>query len=885
MAKNCLKGILLFCLTILVFCEDPYEANPFYVDPTTVKKENAKWTMKLKNHHDVSQNKANPEILSAAVTFECLDERVMRFKMIDATTDRWEVKLANPNPGKGYIPAPIAEMGLKYSDDPFGFEIIDPTSQELVVSTLKPTNSSLKFYDKYLEFGEWFSSQKMYGLGERVTKEFQLCAGRDWCVYTTFNKDEVSPVDDGSPPGGKQDYGHQPFYMIQLQSKKFIGVLFLNSNDQDTVLVKNAITKGLNVYHKPIGGIFDVYYFYPGTAEVVMQKYHSLIGRPYVAPFWSLGFHQCRYGWENLKVVQNVVANFEQADIPLEVVWADIDYMKEYADFTIDPIRYGGLGDFVKELHKKTMRWVPIIDAGLKYDKDDPYYQKGEKNGAFIKSAWTRQTLIGKVWPGLAVFPDWMTPYATTLWQEGLDDLHTQAEFDGIWIDMNEVSNFCDGECRNITRFDEDHHLRKSSTRMLEVGEFGSDPHDPHEFDNLPYYPGGKDPSHKTLSMTGYHRATNDYEDKFYKEYNLHSIWPLEEAKATHNYFVEKVKERPFLLTRASFPGSGLYTSKWLGDNFATWEFLRYSIVGLYSFQMYGIPLVGADICGFIFDTTEELCARWMQVGSFYPFSRNHNDIHSKPQEPYIWEKVATASRNAIRQKYSILRYYYTKLFEVSLYGGSLVRPMFFEFPKDEKVYEKTEFTFMIGPALLVAPVLHQGLLYAYPYCPNENWYDAYSGAILYEYDPEAREGRQLTLSAGFDYVNVLLRGGNIIPFQDALGAKVRRTELLKFIPMEIIVALDHNGNAKGSLIVDEGDSVDPIGKKEYRHITLAYTGASKLLNVELLNDYPKTYNFEKFTKLSFWGADGLAAVSKACLLYTSPSPRDATLSRMPSSA
>lgn len=57
------------------------------------------------------------------------------------------------------------------------------------------------------------------------------------------------------------------------------------------------------------------------------------------------------------------------------------------------------------------------------------------------------------------------------------------------------------------------------------------------------------------------------------------------------------------------------------------WIYLRLSLAEIFNFNLFGIPLVGSDICGFTLETTAEMCARWSQVGVFYPFSRNHNNI------------------------------------------------------------------------------------------------------------------------------------------------------------------------------------------------------------------------------------------------------------------
>ena len=56
---------------------------------------------------------------------------------------------------------------------------------------------------------------------------------------------------------------------------------------------------------------------------------------------------------------------------------------------------------------------------------------------------------------------------------------------------------------------------------------------------------------------------------------------------------------RSFVISRSTFPGSGVHTGHWTGDNIATAEDMYYSIPGMLNFQMFGIPLVGSDICGF----------------------------------------------------------------------------------------------------------------------------------------------------------------------------------------------------------------------------------------------------------------------------------------------
>eukprot|EP00826_Nyctotherus_ovalis_P056157 TRINITY_DN7530_c0_g2_i3.p1 TRINITY_DN7530_c0_g2~~TRINITY_DN7530_c0_g2_i3.p1 ORF type:complete len:271 (-),score=47.99 TRINITY_DN7530_c0_g2_i3:149-961(-) len=227
-----------------------------------------------------------------------------------------------------------------------------------------------------------------------------------------------------------------------------------------------------------------------------------------------------------------------------------------------------------------------------------------------------------------------------------------------------------------------------------------------------------------------------------------------------------------------------------------------------------------------------------------------------------------TATRNSMRQKYSISRYYYTKLFEVSLYGGSLIRPLFFEFPHDSGVYAKTESMFMIGPALLVAPVLHKGAVLSYPYCTNEDWYDLRTFAKVYSYKPGEKNGAEVKVPGGFDFVPVLIRGGSIIPYQPI--ERVNRITSMPKMLMTLLLAPDHNGEAKGTIVVDDGVSIDTIKNKTYTHLEFKFSMDRKIMVVKILNNRNPQMNTEEMvTSITVLGAEKLASKPSLCVTIT----------------
>jgi alpha-glucosidase len=631
-------------------------------------------------------------------------------------------------------------------------------------------------------------------------------------------------------------YGSHPMYLEHRKSGSH-GVLLLNSNGMD-VKFNHSEAGDLYLEYNTIGGVLDFYFFAGPTPADVSRQHAQALGLPAMMPYWSLGFQQAKYGYWDVNYLAEVVANYSKANLPLEVIWADIDHMFERKDFTVDPERFppAKLREFIDTVHKRDQKFVMILDPGISTDTNYSTFTRGNELGAFLKAA-DGSNYRGVQWAGEVVWPDYISEEAQEWWTKEFElffDPETGFKINGIWIDMNEVSNFCsDINC------DPGRHAEETNTPP----EPANPPRD-NTGREIPGFPDSFQPQIPLNARQGdlgdkkglpdrnvfnpAYRINNKQGDlsdnTLYTnitnrdgtlQYDTHNMYGLTMAKATYaSMLAIHPGKRPFVLTRSTFLTSGKWAAHWFGDNASTWDDYRLLIAQVLGFSaIHNMPMVGSDVCGFNFAAQEKMCARWSMLAAFMPFMRNHADISAPVQEFYQWESVTISARKALNARYRLLDYFYTALHRSSSVGTPSMNPLFFIYPSDEKTYN-IDLQFFFGDSILVSPVVGNNAQSVTFYLPDDIFYD------FWTYKQVQGQGKNVTLEGlGWDEIPVHIRGGTILPLR---SQSANTTEALRHNNFTLVVATGKDGNAEGSLYLDDGESIET----KYSDIKFSWDGS-----------------------------------------------------------
>ncbi|KAG8449629.1 hypothetical protein GDO86_016317 [Hymenochirus boettgeri] len=508
-------------------------------------------------------------------------------------------------------------------------------------------------------------------------------------------------------------------------------------------------------------GIVDMFLLLGPRPQDVFRQYAHLTGYQAFPPKFSLGYHQCRWNYEDEADVEAVDSGFDEHQIPYDVIWLDIEHTDKKKYFTWDNERFPNPIRMQEELQKKRRKLVVISDPHIKVDPDYILYSEAKDRGYFVKDR-NGQDFEGSCWPGTSSYLDFTNP-AVRDWYSAqfvLDKYKGSTEVLFIWNDMNEPSVF---EAPEMT-------MPKSAV----------------------HYKGWE---HRDLhNLYGFYQQMSTYEGLIQRSHGL---------------------ERPFVLTRSFFAGSQRHGAVWTGDNKAEWEYLKISVPMLLTLSVTGISFCGADVGGFVGDPDPELLIRWYQAGAFQPFFRAHSIQDSKRREPWLFGANSTALiKRAIEERYTLLPFWYLLFYRAHVYAEPVMRPLWVEFPKNPEIFGE-EKQYMLGNALLVVPVLEPGVSELDVLFPGsgERWYEFRKHECI-------MGSLRQKVNIALDEIPVYQRGGSIIPMHTRTG---KSTGWMDDFPYELCVALDSKGSAEGELFLDDGHSFEYLQKNMFSYRRLVY--------------------------------------------------------------
>jgi alpha-glucosidase len=520
-------------------------------------------------------------------------------------------------------------------------------------------------------------SMRFYGLGEKNTgmeKSGHICNFWNTDAFLDFGltRSEVEATDPL--------YASVPYVLIE-QETGCVGILlnnpypsFMNLGAKENIanLLDASEAEPQCISIGAYDGTPELYFILGTSVKEVTRKLQRLTGITALPPLWSLGYHQCRFGYRDLADLEELDQKFDALGIPCDGLWLDIHYMDGFKVFTVDEKGFKDHSSRIERLQEKGRKIVPIIDPGVKNHPDFGVFNSGQAVDAFCKTP-EGNLYSGFVWPGRTAFPDFSQARVREWWAGQVKSFTEEFAFDGYWIDMNDPS---------------------TGSSELEDMLF-NDGQDSHE-------------SYHNQYALGMQEAT---------------LAGLESAIGN---------KRPFIISRSGFIGSQQFSAIWTGDNWSNYFHLREGIAMTLNLSLSGIPFNGPDVPGFAGEASPELAVDWHKAGFLFPFFRNHSANISPKQEPWQFEApYCNTMIHFIRLRYKLLPYLYNLFIEHLETGDPYLRPLFYEFEDDRENLDRIGDQFLVGASIMQAPIVEEGTQSREIYLPGVNWFDTATGQWL----------------------------------------------------------------------------------------------------------------------------------------------------------
>ena len=540
-----------------------------------------------------------------------------------------------------------------------------------------------------------------YGLGEKTGH-----------LDKKFRRLRMCPKDaiGNDPEIGDPLYKHIPFYIrINEDNMHAMGLFYHNSYDCAFDL-GNELSGYWEryCYYQTDGGDIDLFFINGPQIKNIIERYTMLTGTTILPTKQSLGYCASTMYYAELekdcdKEIYNVIDKHEKEKIYIDNFWLASGYTSGEEDnlrytFNWNHKRFPDPKAFFANMNARGINVIPNLKPGVL--KNHPYAKYYEDRDVFIKDPDGVGDYYGRWWGGEGRFIDFTNPKGREAWKNLLEENVLKMGTKTVWNDNCELDGVEDrtAQC--------DYEGEKGTMAELKIIH-----------SNMMAYIGKK---------------------------ALAEVYP---------------NERPYIINRAGFAGIQRYAQVWGGDNATAWKTLRFNIYTIMGMGLSGCANMGCDIGGFQGPAPDgELLLRWIQNGIFQPrFVINSANNDNTVTQPWQCEENLPYVREAYALRYRMLPYLYSLMREANIHGTPAMRPLFLEFPDDLKCYTDENFTFMFGPAILVANVVEQGAKTRTLYLPKgTKWYD------MNDFMREYEGGQTITVPVTLGSIPMFLRGNAV---------------------------------------------------------------------------------------------------------------------------